>query len=202
MLRRIGIVLLAVAALASAALGIVSRNRSLIYFCDPIVTPTWWKLYTAQADRGVLRVSFESLGSFEVITEADMPNGSPFGHGLARPPAMTFWRRLELHGFYRNWDASWSYGGGTDENGAYIYVRAMRRTLGFGGPAWFWTCLFGFVPAVAMIRRPSRRRELRRKLGLCVKCGYDLRGLPEPRCPECGTQIMGWSAAASPPGSE
>lgn len=23
--------------------------------------------------------------------------------------------------------------------------------------------------------------------GTCGKCGYDLRGLPEPRCPECGT---------------
>jgi hypothetical protein len=23
--------------------------------------------------------------------------------------------------------------------------------------------------------------------GLCAKCGYDLRGLVEPRCPECGT---------------
>jgi hypothetical protein len=23
--------------------------------------------------------------------------------------------------------------------------------------------------------------------GCCAKCGYDLRGLPEPRCPECGT---------------
>jgi hypothetical protein len=23
--------------------------------------------------------------------------------------------------------------------------------------------------------------------GYCRKCGYDLRGLPEPRCPECGT---------------
>ena len=24
-------------------------------------------------------------------------------------------------------------------------------------------------------------------MSVCVKCGYDLRGLPSPRCPECGT---------------
>ncbi len=34
----------------------------------------------------------------------------------------------------------------------------------------------------------SRRRK-RRKLGLCLKCGYDLRGLIERRCPECGTSL-------------
>ena len=30
----------------------------------------------------------------------------------------------------------------------------------------------------------SRRK--RKKLGLCVKCGYNLTGLTELRCPECG----------------
>ena len=32
----------------------------------------------------------------------------------------------------------------------------------------------------------SRRRK-RKKLGLCLDCGYILHGLAEPRCPECGT---------------
>ena len=26
--------------------------------------------------------------------------------------------------------------------------------------------------------------------GFCQTCGYNLRGLPEPRCPECGTEVV------------
>ena len=35
---------------------------------------------------------------------------------------------------------------------------------------------------------PAHRRRKREKLGLCVKCGYDLRG-SEERCPECGSEF-------------
>ncbi len=51
------------------------------------------------------------------------------------------------------------------------------------------TGLFAILPAVEValgIPRLHRRRK-RRKVGRCVRCDYDLRGLPEPRCPECGT---------------
>ena len=48
--------------------------------------------------------------------------------------------------------------------------------------------LFAAYPALAFIRGPLRRYR-RRKRGLCIKCGYNLTGLTEPRCPECGREI-------------
>ena len=57
----------------------------------------------------------------------------------------------------------------------------------FGIPFWIPTFFF------AVILRLSRpldyyRRRKRQKLGLCVKCGYDLRA-SKVRCPECGKKV-------------
>lgn len=35
------------------------------------------------------------------------------------------------------------------------------------------------------------RRILRRRRGLCLRCGYDLRGAAHSRCPECGDEVAG-----------
>ncbi len=43
--------------------------------------------------------------------------------------------------------------------------------------------LFAIVLMLCFL--PLGRRRKRKKLGLCVKCGYDLRGSKD-RCPECG----------------
>lgn len=39
----------------------------------------------------------------------------------------------------------------------------------------------------------SRRHDQRRTCGLCVQCGYDLRGSTE-RCPECGAAFLSGSS--------
>ncbi len=63
----------------------------------------------------------------------------------------------------------------------------MPRGHFFLIPFWIPTLLF----AVVFWRSFStidRRRRKRKKLGLCLKCGYDLRASKE-RCPECGEEF-------------
>ena len=43
------------------------------------------------------------------------------------------------------------------------------------------------VPILFLTGIPWIRRILRHRSQRCIRCGYDLHGLTEPRCPECGT---------------
>ena len=47
--------------------------------------------------------------------------------------------------------------------------------------------LIGLLSLFGIFYLPMHRRRERKKLGLCLECGYDLRGLGELRCPECNT---------------
>ena len=55
-------------------------------------------------------------------------------------------------------------------------------------PVWVVLMVYAAYPVLVFIRGPLRRRR-RRKHGLCVRCGYNLTGLAEPRCPECGEAV-------------
>ena len=54
-------------------------------------------------------------------------------------------------------------------------------------PLWIPTVAFAIGP-ISFVLLPLHRRRKREKLGLCVKCGYDLRASKD-RCPECGEGI-------------
>ena len=60
-------------------------------------------------------------------------------------------------------------------------------------PLWILTVAFLVYPVYLLT--PLHRRRKRKKLGQCVKCGYDLRASKE-RCPECGTAIDAPTAKA------
>jgi hypothetical protein len=48
--------------------------------------------------------------------------------------------------------------------------------------------LLGAYPVITAVSFVLRRRR-RRKRGLCVRRGYNLTGLTEPRCPEYGELV-------------
>ena len=54
-------------------------------------------------------------------------------------------------------------------------------------PFWIPVLLVAAYPILLLIK--TIRLRLRHKPGHCSKCGYDLTGLPDPRCPECGTEF-------------
>ena len=62
------------------------------------------------------------------------------------------------------------------------------RTRGVGIPLWMLCLMFAALPAYNSTLSQSYRRRKHKKLGLCLKCGYDLRASKD-RCPECGEEF-------------
>jgi len=74
----------------------------------------------------------------------------------------------------------------TEENWGYSQVYLTVMTGSFRAvwlPYWFLILPFAPLPAMRLYQRIRTRRRTAR--GLCVKCGYDLRGAGAT-CPECG----------------
>ena len=81
-----------------------------------------------------------------------------------------------LSGFDTVWMPPYYYTGGLPGSPyLHVYDPVNLLTLAF-------LILSGYLLA------PIHRRRKRKKLGLCLKCGYDLRGSTE-RCPERGSRF-------------
>ncbi|MCX5661018.1 MAG: hypothetical protein NTW19_15120 [Planctomycetota bacterium] len=83
--------------------------------------------------------------------------------------------------------------------GIWLYILAMLPELGGSGPGSDidgFAVRLAFVPFVGFPLLLTAKAlwlwlEPRKAAcpGLCVQCGYGLRGSPGPRCPECGKQM-------------
>ena len=77
---------------------------------------------------------------------------------------------------------------------SYRNITGSLKLVDLYIPFSYLTLLFSILPLLAFrsIRRRHRARRVAR-LGLCPKCGYDLRahqsGTAGPLCPECGTPV-------------
>jgi hypothetical protein len=88
------------------------------------------------------------------------------------------------------------------------FIRSITwRTTGRSGvqfslvlPLWMPTLLFGILPAAlaTFYVRPVLQRRRRSRRGLCLSCGYDLRGNTTGICSECGSAIVPATGSDSP----
>ena len=74
---------------------------------------------------------------------------------------------------------SWSFLG--------FELNSTQGAIDVGIPFWFIALLAILLPAWRIVTFFRRRRH---RLGICARCGYDLRATPD-RCPECGAVPIG-----------
>ena len=78
---------------------------------------------------------------------------------------------------FQSFDTCWLPSSVQSSNGSFTF---------YHGRAPIWPLTVALAAFWLSIGRPLRRRRKRKKLGLCLRCGYDLRA-SKGRCPECGT---------------
>lgn len=105
----------------------------------------------------------------------------------------------------RRWDFLFDVGGGIDNllpdeqalGSLVAYSRhesSRSRITELRVTSLFPFLALGVPAAIILGRRAWHARRLHR-IGMCPRCGYDLKGNVSGRCPECGTAITGHPAA-------
>ncbi len=133
----------------------------------------------------------------------------------AGTPAENRGYRIALGGGSFNWfsaaGAHAKYGGGYHVGSRGVQLRygniwgtlRLMPYIGFANAVPFslniplWLPILGLGPIVTWNWLLVHRGRKRKKLGLCLKCGYDLRASKD-RCPECGAGFSNQGTTQSP----
>lgn len=139
-----------------------------------------WKRLGIHTDSTVMLVSFHRR-QFPEDQPHPEQTGITFSHQseTSRPfsfiawpdESLPFWNRVGFH-----------YESAADDVG-------LSRWDG-GVPSWF-VVLLCLVTTIISSRYVTREHRSRSRLarGLCLACGYELRGAAHERCPECGSLV-------------
>ena len=185
MIRKIIIVVRTLAAVGFGVLGMESRNSSLrwqvwsglrnhvfLYSRDAIARLIW----VESTDEIV--IEFIPTTQSDLVTYRAEPACSYRPSHLVDAELFRLSKGAGYHG------VDWRLGRQPTSAGPCpsIYWSSIRC------PTWTASAAFLAYPLLAFIRGPFRRYR-RRKRGLCVTCGYDVRGNESGICSECGTKI-------------
>lgn len=79
---------------------------------------------------------------------------------------------------------------------------SLSGLMGGGWSVFLGLAVAGIAIPVAIVGGVSSYRQTleteRHRVGLCPRCGYDLRGTLGTRCPECGTRIRAPGSSRAP----
>jgi hypothetical protein len=166
--------------LAMAALWVRSRFVGDALYYTTNVKANHQRLFTATSANGVC-----FLGLHTTRLPANFPADSSgwtayIGHPLQEIRMLELVRQRGREfigfGFMSNRDMKVSHVRGARVDVVMITLPHAAAVIAFAAAPAIWT----------LVRYRRRRRVMR---GLCPKCGYILRGITEPRCPECGEKI-------------
>ncbi len=135
-------------------------------------TPVHWNLGGSPPNRGTDHQLVSSDGRMIYRVSWNSPRFTRAS--LAAPPTI-----LTRLGFASQLTQSSNLGNQFPGEPVTVYVHKSYLS-----PHWFWSACFAIAPACWLVAVSRRGRQ--RGLGMCGKCGYDLRASKE-RCPECGT---------------
>lgn len=129
--------------------------------------------------RRVLRWTFHGLAALSLIACCTVTFGTLRAHLMMQQNLAALRQR---------------YGTSVHVHDTYVGVDFLGRRM----PPWVPIAVTAALPAAWLSLVLARRLLLptmRKRLGLCPSCGYDLTGNVSGTCPECGTPVAAKGAA-------